>query len=89
MGNLAVDVTLEEIAAKLCWVSRNTVKTQLHNAYRKIDVSTRSRCHRLGGGCRPLLNTWRSGCWEPERTVWSSRLLHWIRVPPAGGAGAT
>jgi DNA-binding CsgD family transcriptional regulator len=40
LSNLSADVTLEEIAAKL-WVSRNTVKSQLHSAYRKIGVSTR------------------------------------------------
>ena len=38
---LAEDVTLEEIAARL-WVTRNTVKTQVRTAYRKIGVSTRA-----------------------------------------------
>ena len=41
MGELGEDVTLEEIAARL-WVTRNTVKTQLRSAYRKIGVSTRA-----------------------------------------------
>ena len=41
MGELGEDVTLEDIAARL-WVTRNTVKTQLRSAYRKIGVSTRA-----------------------------------------------
>ncbi|KQS96944.1 helix-turn-helix domain-containing protein [Cellulomonas sp. Leaf395] len=41
MGELAEDITLEEIAARL-WVTRNTVKSQLRSAYRKIGVSTRA-----------------------------------------------
>ena len=41
LGELAEDVTLEEIATRL-WVTRNTVKTQLRTAYRKIGVSTRA-----------------------------------------------
>jgi LuxR family transcriptional regulator of spore coat protein len=41
LAELAEDVTLEEIAARL-WVSRNTVKSQLRTAYRKIGVSTRA-----------------------------------------------
>jgi len=43
LGNLAVDVTLEEIAAKLSWASRKAVKTPLHSDYRKIGVSTLAR----------------------------------------------
>lgn len=38
---LTDDVTLEEIATRL-WVTRNTVKTQVRTAYRKIGVSTRA-----------------------------------------------
>lgn len=38
---LAENVTLEEIAARL-WVTRNTVKTQVRTAYRKIGASTRA-----------------------------------------------
>ncbi|WP_456788127.1 LuxR C-terminal-related transcriptional regulator [Cellulomonas sp. P5_C5] len=41
MGELGEDITLEDIAARL-WVTRNTVKTQLRSAYRKIGVSTRA-----------------------------------------------
>jgi LuxR family transcriptional regulator of spore coat protein len=41
LSELAEDVTLEEIASRL-WVSRNTVKSQLRTAYRKIGVSTRA-----------------------------------------------
>ena len=41
LASLSPDITLEEIAAKL-WVSRNTVKTQLHSMYRKIGVSTKA-----------------------------------------------
>ena len=41
MGELAEDITLEDIAARL-WVTRNTVKSQLRSAYRKIGVSTRA-----------------------------------------------
>ncbi|MFS0701812.1 LuxR C-terminal-related transcriptional regulator [Cellulomonas sp. 179-A 4D5 NHS] len=41
LAELAEDVTLEEIASRL-WVSRNTVKSQLRTAYRKIGVSTRA-----------------------------------------------
>ena len=41
MGELGEDITLEEIAARL-WVTRNTVKSQLRSAYRKIGVSTRA-----------------------------------------------
>lgn len=41
MSELGEDVTLEDIAARL-WVTRNTVKTQLRSAYRKIGVSTRA-----------------------------------------------
>jgi len=40
LDNLGVDITLEQIAAKL-WVSRNTVKSQVRSLYRKIGVSTR------------------------------------------------
>ncbi|GEA88962.1 LuxR C-terminal-related transcriptional regulator [Cellulomonas sp. 179-A 4D5 NHS] len=41
LAELSEDVTLEEIAARL-WVSRNTVKSQVRSAYRKIGVSTRA-----------------------------------------------
>ena len=41
MGELGEDITLEDIAARL-WVTRNTVKSQLRSAYRKIGVSTRA-----------------------------------------------
>ena len=41
LAELAEDVTVEEIAARL-WVSRNTVKSQLRSAYRKLGVSTRA-----------------------------------------------
>ena len=41
LEHLSEDVTLEEIAARL-WVTRNTVKTQVRTAYRKIGVSTRA-----------------------------------------------
>lgn len=41
MSELGEDITLEDIAARL-WVTRNTVKTQLRSAYRKIGVSTRA-----------------------------------------------
>jgi LuxR family transcriptional regulator of spore coat protein len=41
LAELAEDVTVEEIATRL-WVSRNTVKSQLRSAYRKLGVSTRA-----------------------------------------------
>ena len=41
LRELAETVTLEEIATRL-WVSRNTVKSQVRTAYRKIGVSTRA-----------------------------------------------
>ncbi len=41
LAELAEDVTVEEIAARL-WVSRNTVKSQLRSAYRKLGVSSRA-----------------------------------------------
>ena len=41
MSELGEDITLEDIAARL-WVTRNTVKSQLRSAYRKIGVSTRA-----------------------------------------------
>ncbi|KQY24812.1 LuxR family transcriptional regulator [Cellulomonas sp. Root485] len=41
LGEIGDNITLEEIAARL-WVTRNTVKTQLRSAYRKIGVSTRA-----------------------------------------------
>jgi LuxR family transcriptional regulator of spore coat protein len=41
LAELSENVTLEEIAARL-WVSRNTVKSQVRSAYRKIGVSTRA-----------------------------------------------
>ena len=41
LGELAEDVTLEEIAQRL-FVTRNTVKSQVRSVYRKIGVSTRS-----------------------------------------------
>ena len=41
LGEIGENITLEEIAARL-WVTRNTVKTQLRSAYRKIGVSTRA-----------------------------------------------
>jgi LuxR family transcriptional regulator, transcriptional regulator of spore coat protein len=34
--------TVDEIAARL-WVTRNTVKSQLSSAYRKLGVSTRAQ----------------------------------------------
>jgi DNA-binding CsgD family transcriptional regulator len=41
LANLAEDVTLEQIASRL-FVTRNTVKSQVRSAYRKIGVSTRA-----------------------------------------------
>ena len=41
LGEIGDNITLEEVAARL-WVTRNTVKTQLRSAYRKIGVSTRA-----------------------------------------------
>ena len=41
LGELAEDVTLEEIATRL-FVTRNTVKSQVRSVYRKIGVSTRA-----------------------------------------------
>jgi DNA-binding CsgD family transcriptional regulator len=41
LGEIGENITLEEVAARL-WVTRNTVKTQLRSAYRKIGVSTRA-----------------------------------------------
>lgn len=41
LRELAETITLEEIATRL-WVSRNTVKSQVRTAYRKIGVSTRA-----------------------------------------------
>jgi len=41
LANLAEDVTLEEIAARL-FVTRNTVKSQVRSVYRKIGVSNRA-----------------------------------------------
>jgi DNA-binding CsgD family transcriptional regulator len=41
LANLAEDVTLEQIATRL-FVTRNTVKSQVRSAYRKIGVSTRA-----------------------------------------------
>jgi len=41
LGEIGDNITLEEVAARL-WVTRNTVKTQLLSAYRKIGVSTRA-----------------------------------------------
>jgi DNA-binding CsgD family transcriptional regulator len=41
LAELGEDITLEEIARRL-WVTRNTVKSQLRSAYRKIGVSTRA-----------------------------------------------
>jgi LuxR family transcriptional regulator of spore coat protein len=41
LAELGDDITLEEIARRL-WVTRNTVKSQLRSAYRKIGVSTRA-----------------------------------------------
>jgi DNA-binding CsgD family transcriptional regulator len=42
LAELAEDVTLEEIAARL-FVTRNTVKSQVRSVYRKIGVSTRAQ----------------------------------------------
>jgi len=42
LGELAEDVTLEEIAARL-FVTRNTVKSQVRSVYRKIGASTRQQ----------------------------------------------
>ena len=41
LAELAEDVTLEEIAARL-FVTRNTVKSQVRSVYRKIGASTRA-----------------------------------------------
>jgi DNA-binding CsgD family transcriptional regulator len=41
LAHLTHDATLDEIAARL-YVSRNTVKTQIRSAYKKIGVSTRA-----------------------------------------------
>ena len=41
LGELAEDVTLEEIATRL-FVTRNTVKSQVRSVYRKIGASTRA-----------------------------------------------
>jgi len=41
LGELAEDVTLEEIAQRL-FVTRNTVKSQVRSVYRKVGVSTRA-----------------------------------------------
>ncbi|MFP3713887.1 LuxR C-terminal-related transcriptional regulator [Isoptericola variabilis] len=41
LANLAEDVTLEQIASRL-FVTRNTVKSQVRSAYRKLGVSTRA-----------------------------------------------
>ncbi len=41
LAELGEDITLEEIARRL-WVTRNTVKSQLRSAYRKMGVSTRA-----------------------------------------------
>ena len=41
LGEIGDNITLEEVAARL-WVTRNTVKSQLRSAYRKIGVSTRA-----------------------------------------------
>jgi DNA-binding CsgD family transcriptional regulator len=41
LAHLAEDVTLEQIATRL-FVTRNTVKSQVRSAYRKLGVSTRA-----------------------------------------------
>ncbi len=40
LAHLREDITLQDIADRL-WVTRNTVKSQLRSAYRKMGVSTR------------------------------------------------
>ena len=51
LGTIEEDRTLADIAAEL-FVSRNTVKSHLHNVYRKLGVSTRAdalaRAHEYG-----------------------------------------
>jgi len=41
LAHLREDITLQDIATRL-WVTRNTVKSQLRSAYRKMGVSTRA-----------------------------------------------
>ncbi|KRD42795.1 LuxR C-terminal-related transcriptional regulator [Cellulomonas sp.] len=41
LAHLREDITLQDIAERL-WVTRNTVKSQLRSAYRKMGVSTRA-----------------------------------------------
>ena len=41
LANLGENATLEEVASKL-FVTRNTVKSQVRSAYRKLGVSTRA-----------------------------------------------
>lgn len=41
LAHLSEDITLQDIAERL-WVTRNTVKSQLRSAYRKMGVSTRA-----------------------------------------------
>jgi DNA-binding CsgD family transcriptional regulator len=41
LAHLREDITLQDIADRL-WVTRNTVKSQLRSAYRKMGVSTRA-----------------------------------------------
>ena len=46
LAHLTEDATLEDIARNL-FVTRNTVKSQVSSAYRKLGVSTRSEAIRV------------------------------------------
>lgn len=45
LSRLTPEATLEQIAATL-YVTRNTVKTQLRNAYRKLGINSREQAIR-------------------------------------------